>query len=66
MKRKLQSRKDALAMREVYPPEEFAGFENFGEFPEWQPGQAEERKKNGKDVPAPDFYAFGALPEERR
>ena len=32
---------DALAIREVYPAEEFAGFENFGEFPEWQPGQAE-------------------------
>ena len=32
---------DALAIREVYPAEEFAGFENFGEFPEWHPGQAE-------------------------
>jgi hypothetical protein len=32
---------DALAIREVYPPEEFAGFENFGEFPEWHPGEAE-------------------------
>lgn len=31
---------EGLAMREVYPPEEFAGFENFGEFPEWHPGQA--------------------------
>lgn len=31
----------ALAIREVYPAEEFAGFENFGEFPEWHPGQAE-------------------------
>jgi hypothetical protein len=31
---------DALAIREVYPAEEFAGFENFGESPEWQPGQA--------------------------
>ena len=31
----------ALALREVYPAEEFAGFENFGEFPEWHPGQAE-------------------------
>jgi len=31
---------DALGMREVYPPEEFAGFENFGEFPEWHPGEA--------------------------
>lgn len=33
---------EALAMREVYPPEEFAGFENFGESPEWEPGQATE------------------------
>jgi hypothetical protein len=32
---------DGLAIREVYPPEEFAGFENFGEFPEWHPGQVE-------------------------
>jgi len=32
---------DALAIREEYPAEEFAGFENFGEFPEWHPGQAE-------------------------
>ena len=31
---------EALALRELYPPEEFAGFENFGEFPEWHPGQA--------------------------
>ena len=31
----------ALALREVYPAEEFAGFETFGESPEWQPGQAE-------------------------
>ena len=31
----------ALALREVYPAEEFAGFDNFGEFPEWHPGQAE-------------------------
>jgi hypothetical protein len=35
------ARADALAIREVYPPEEFAGFENFGEFPEWHPRQAE-------------------------
>jgi hypothetical protein len=34
---------DALGMREMYPPEEFAGFENFGEFPEWRPGQAGRR-----------------------
>jgi hypothetical protein len=32
---------DALALRETYPPEEFAGFGDFGEFPEWHPGQAE-------------------------
>ena len=31
---------DALALREEYPPEEFAGFGNFGESPEWHPGQA--------------------------
>ena len=30
----------ALSMREVYPPEEFAGFDIFGESPEWHPGQA--------------------------
>jgi hypothetical protein len=28
---------ETLALREVYPPEEFAGFDGFGEFPEWQP-----------------------------
>jgi hypothetical protein len=39
-RRETPSGGDALAIREVYPPEEFAGFENFGEFPEWHPGQA--------------------------
>ena len=33
---------DALAIREIYPAEEFAGFERFGESPEWEPGQAEQ------------------------
>lgn len=37
----LKNNEEALAIREVYPPEEFAGFENFGEFPEWHPGEAE-------------------------
>ena len=40
----------ALAIREVYPAEEFAGFESFGEFPEWHPGQAERN-----DTSKPDF-----------
>jgi hypothetical protein len=39
---------EALALREVYPAEEFAGFENFGEFPEWHPGQAEHEITSGK------------------
>ena len=41
---------DALAIREVYPAEEFAGFENFGEFPEWHPGQAESGEE--QDLPS--------------
>jgi hypothetical protein len=36
----LLRRTEALAIREVYPAEEFAGFESFGEFPEWRPGEA--------------------------
>ena len=41
VRRQISSGGAALAIREVYPAEEFAGFENFGEFPEWRPGQAE-------------------------
>jgi hypothetical protein len=41
----------ALALREVYPAEEFAGFENFGESPEWHPGRAECAVSD--DVPGP-------------
>jgi hypothetical protein len=41
VRRQITSGGDALAIREVYPAEEFAGFENFGEFPEWHPGQVE-------------------------
>ena len=40
----------ALGIREVYPTEEFAGFESFGVFPEWHPGQAERN-----DASKPDF-----------
>ena len=44
---------DTLALREVYPPEEFAGFENFGESPEWHPGQVdEESTANRRDQPS--------------
>jgi hypothetical protein len=28
----------SLAKREVIPPEEFAGFDEFGEYPEFRPG----------------------------
>jgi hypothetical protein len=52
---------DALGAREVYPPEEFAGFENFGEFPEWHPGQAEGKISGDEwertldpEIPRPD------------
>jgi len=33
----------ALGVRDVYPAEEFAGFDNFGEFPEWHAGQVARR-----------------------
>ena len=38
--RTLSISRETLGMREVYPAEEFAGFEVFGESPEWHPGQA--------------------------
>lgn len=41
---------DALAIREVYPAEEFAGFENFGEFPEWHPGQVEASEEPEREI----------------
>jgi hypothetical protein len=50
-RRQTTSGSDALAIREVYPAEEFAGFENFGEFPEWQPGQAESSEEPKHPVP---------------
>lgn len=39
-KKRSPIRTAALGLREEYPPEEFAGFEIFGESPEWHPGQA--------------------------
>ena len=53
-RRQTTSGGDALATREVYPAEEFAGFENFGEFPEWHPGQAESNEEPEHPLPVPD------------
>ena len=47
--RKERAELDALAIRESYPAEEFAGFESFGESPEWQPGQAGESPDTSLD-----------------
>jgi hypothetical protein len=53
-RRQTTSGGDALAIREVYPAEEFAGFEDFGEFPEWHPGQAESSEEPKRPSPTPD------------
>jgi hypothetical protein len=33
-----EAKRGALAKRDVIPPEEFAGFDEFGEYPEFRPG----------------------------
>jgi hypothetical protein len=57
VRRKTLPTGDALAIREVHPAEEFAGFENFGEFPEWHPGQAESAKDPELQIEASDDRA---------
>jgi hypothetical protein len=50
---------EALAIREAYPPEEFAGFENFGEFPEWHPGEAESGEEPELQTPITGDHIHG-------
>ena len=38
----VHEKEQSLAVPDTYPAEEFAGFDDFGEFPEWRPGDVAE------------------------
>jgi len=58
-----EARSGSLAKRDVIPPEEFAGFDEFGEYPEFRPGdRAIKTHDAGSEEPSSPWNTRLSLP----